>query len=57
VTGGNDGTALQAASCAGHHDIVILLLKYGADVNVKVRNNSTALQAAAGEGRQDVVIL
>lgn len=52
-------TALQAASGAGHIDMVVLLLADGADINAPPANSCgrTALQAAAEGGHADIVEL
>ncbi|KAJ7706722.1 ankyrin repeat-containing domain protein [Mycena rosella] len=47
---------VDAASGAGHEDIIRLLLEHSADVNV-VGGKSTALQAASGAGHEDIARL
>ncbi|KAL6831234.1 hypothetical protein J3E69DRAFT_379126 [Trichoderma sp. SZMC 28015] len=51
---GSTGTALQAASEAGHREIVQILLDNGADVNDQ-GPRWTALQAASGRGDKELV--
>ncbi|KAJ7730975.1 ankyrin repeat-containing domain protein [Mycena maculata] len=53
--GGEYGTALQTASCAGHHTVAHL--KHGADVNSQGGRYGTALQAASFHGHEAVVQL
>lgn len=48
-------TALWCAACAGHLNIVKLLVKAGADVNHPTKTNSTPLRAACFDGRLDIV--
>ncbi|CAG9766351.1 unnamed protein product [Ceutorhynchus assimilis] len=48
-------TALWCAACAGHLNIVKILVKVGADVNHATKTNSTPLRAACFEGRLDIV--
>jgi ankyrin repeat protein len=61
--GGRYGTALQAASAAGHEKIVRLLLDSGADINSKSETGEygedfkTALQLSSQNGHIDVVRL
>ncbi|KAJ6460649.1 hypothetical protein C8R47DRAFT_120182 [Mycena vitilis] len=57
ATGGNLGSALQAAASQGHTDIVRLLLECGADVNTVGGKYGSALQGAASEGHTDIVRL
>lgn len=49
------GTALQAASAEGHLDVVVELLKHGADLNASSEELGTALQAACAGGHAPVV--
>ena len=51
------GPALQAASYAGHQEVVKLLLESGADVNAQGGKFGSALQAASYKGHQGVVKL
>ncbi|KAF2967343.1 hypothetical protein GQX73_g6206 [Xylaria multiplex] len=53
----NDGSALHAASAAGHVNIVNILTKRGAAVNARKATGSTPLQLAAAEGHLEVVRL
>ncbi|KAM7211404.1 hypothetical protein V8F06_013204 [Rhypophila decipiens] len=55
--GGTCGSALQAASCAGHEDVVRILLFHGADVNTESGYFGSPLQAAAAAGHKGVVEL
>nr|CAH7728174.1 unnamed protein product [Callosobruchus chinensis] len=48
-------SALWVAACAGHLNIVKLLIKHGADVNHATKTNSTPLRAACFDGRLDIV--
>ncbi|KAJ7828675.1 ankyrin repeat-containing domain protein, partial [Mycena olivaceomarginata] len=50
-------TPLWAASFIGHLDIVQVLIKKGANVNVQGRSGETALQAALQRGQSDIVQL
>ncbi|TAQ91338.1 hypothetical protein B7494_g305 [Chlorociboria aeruginascens] len=52
---GPQGTVLQCAAAGGHREIVNLLLKQGADVDIQSGPYGTALQAAVEEGNVDVV--
>ncbi len=53
---GSGQTALMKAACAGETDAVRLLIKEGADVNVKTGiSHITALMYAAKEGHNDIV--
>lgn len=54
---GSDGSALHAATAAGHEDIVRLLLKRGAAVNSKDPTGSSPLQVSAMEGYLPLVRL
>lgn len=54
---GADGGAINAATAAGHEDIVRLLLKRGAAVNSKDPTGSSPLQVAAMEGYLPLVRL
>ena len=54
---GSNGSALHAATAAGHEDIVRLLLKRGAAVNSKDPAGSSPLQVAAMEGYLPLVRL
>ncbi|KAF8542733.1 ankyrin repeat-containing domain protein, partial [Trichophaea hybrida] len=57
--GGNYGSALQAASTEGHHQIVRLLLEKGADVNCDMqgeRGYGAALQGAVLRGHGRIVL-
>jgi len=49
------GTALQAATAHGHQDIVQLLIKRGADVNLKGGRLGSALVCAAAYGHIGIV--
>jgi ankyrin repeat protein len=51
------GSSLQAASHAGHKDIVSLLLQAGADVNATGEQHGSSLQAASYRGHRDIVSL
>ncbi|KAF7972345.1 hypothetical protein HWV62_18116 [Athelia sp. TMB] len=53
-TGGEYGTALQAASYKNHPEICQLLLERGADVNVIGGKYGTALQAASCRGHIEI---
>ena len=55
--GGEYGTAVQAASAAGHGAIVTLLLEKGANVNAKGGAYDYALQAASAGGHNAIVAL
>ncbi|XP_076259680.1 protein fem-1 homolog B isoform X1 [Rhynchophorus ferrugineus] len=48
-------TALWCAACAGHLNVVKLLVKAGANVNHPTKTNSTPLRAACFDGRLDIV--
>nr|CAI5816886.1 unnamed protein product [Callosobruchus analis] len=48
-------SALWVAACAGHLNIVKILIKHGADVNHATKTNSTPLRAACFDGRLDIV--
>lgn len=48
-------TALRAAAWGGHTQVVDLLLKHGADVDVADSDHRTALRAAAWGGHEDIV--
>ena len=50
----NGTTALVAACHGGYSDIVFLLLKYGADINVKFKSGYNALMVAIIGGHDDV---
>ena len=50
-------TLLATAALMGHTEIVTLLLKHGADVNARSRDDGTALHAAAFLGRAETVKL
>ena len=50
-------TPLHRVSYNGALEVVRLLLKHGADVEVKHNNGKTALQVAAVEGEDEVVKL
>jgi ankyrin repeat protein len=52
---GGNGTALQAASYAGHEAVVQLLLEKGADVNAPNYTLGTALQLASSKGHGAIV--
>jgi ankyrin repeat protein len=47
--------ALQAASAAGHKQVVQVLLEKGADVNAQGGPYGNALQAASARGHEQVV--
>uniref|UniRef100_A0A6P7FQE1 Protein fem-1 homolog CG6966-like n=1 Tax=Diabrotica virgifera virgifera TaxID=50390 RepID=A0A6P7FQE1_DIAVI len=47
---------LWCAAAAGHLDIVVLLIRYGAKVNTTTRTNSTPLRAACFDGHMDIVL-
>ena len=47
-------TGLHAASKAGHHHIVEMLLKFGADPSATTHHRSTALHIAACQGHKPV---
>lgn len=53
--GGRCGTALHAASFAGHLRIVRSLLRHGVDVDVRDNANRTPLLFASGWGQRNVV--
>ena len=53
--GGRCGTALHAASFAGHLRVVQLLLRHGVDVDVQDDENRTPLRVASQSGHCDVV--
>lgn len=53
---GIHGTALQAASSAGHQEVVRLLLEYGAAFDAQGMHG-TALQAASSNGHEEIVQL
>ncbi|KAJ7806204.1 ankyrin repeat-containing domain protein, partial [Mycena olivaceomarginata] len=55
--GGEYGTALRAASLAGHIETVRLLLEHSADVNIIGGKYGTALQTASLTGHIDTVRL
>ncbi|KAF7965800.1 hypothetical protein HWV62_41763 [Athelia sp. TMB] len=57
ATGGEYGTALQAATCQGLLEVVKLLLENGADVNAMVEHHGTALQAASSRGLFEIAQL
>jgi len=57
LQGGWNGTALQAAACHRHKEILELLLKAKADVNLQGGYHDTALQAAAYFGHKEIVEL
>jgi len=46
---------LQSAVAAGHAEIVRMLLKHGADPNVREQGGSTPLHAAAQNGDEDMI--
>lgn len=48
-------TALRAAAWGGHEDIVLALLRHGADVNQTDDEGRTALIAAAYMGHSEIV--
>jgi ankyrin repeat protein len=48
-------TALMAASSRGHSELVQLLIKRGANVNLKHYSGTTALMSAAGSGDESTV--
>lgn len=50
-------TLLATAALMGHTKVVALLLKHGADVNARSRDDGTALHAAAFLGRAETVKL
>lgn len=49
------GTALYAASLAGHKEVVDLLLGRGADPSLCSPNGSSPLMVAASEGYRDII--
>lgn len=49
------GTALYAASLAGHKEVVDLLLKRGADPSLCSLNGSSPLMVAASEGYLEII--
>jgi ankyrin repeat protein len=53
----DDGTPLIAAAQEGHVDIVDMLLKKGADANVKMQDGATALILASQNRRDRVQIV
>ncbi|GLH13787.1 Ankyrin repeat and KH domain-containing protein mask [Gryllus bimaculatus] len=53
--GHGDRTALRAAAWGGHEDIVLALLRHGADVNRTDDEGRTALIAAAYMGHSEIV--
>jgi ankyrin repeat protein len=53
--GGDAGTALHAASDAGHVEVVRLLLKFGLDVDARGRWGQSPLQFASIQGHLNVV--
>jgi ankyrin repeat protein len=55
VQDGGYGTALQAASEAGHKTIVQLLVERGEDVNAQNRKYGNALQAVSKPGHNKIV--
>lgn len=46
---------IQSAAAAGHGDIVELLLKHGADPNIREQGGYTPLHAAAQNGDEDMI--
>ena len=52
-----DESAIHGASFHGYQDIVELLLKYGADVNLRGTRKATALQVASWKGHREIVAL
>lgn len=56
-----EGWALQTAAAEGHYDVVVELLRRGADVNAFTENENfgagTALQGACEAGKTDIVSL
>ncbi|KAJ7274616.1 ankyrin repeat-containing domain protein [Mycena rebaudengoi] len=55
--GGEYGSALQAASKAGHMEIACVLLENGADVHALGGKYGTALSAAAANNHMDMICL
>jgi ankyrin repeat protein len=55
--GGRQGNALQAASEAGHEQVVKLLIDHGTDVDDREGYYGKALQLASGKGHEQVVEL
>ena len=51
----DDGTPLHAAALAGNTEIVALLIKHGADVNVAKKDGWTPLKFATRSKRAEVV--
>ncbi|KAJ5741097.1 hypothetical protein N7493_000969 [Penicillium malachiteum] len=51
------GDALQAASCAGHENIVQMLLDKGANINATAGVFGTAIEAASGNARVRQMLL
>jgi len=49
------GTALQAALCRGHTEVVRILLAAGAYVNIEARHYSTAPHGASAYGNPEIV--
>lgn len=54
LQGGENGTALAAASFRGHEEVVELLLDAGANVNLRAGHFKAALQAASYSGHERV---
>jgi ankyrin repeat protein len=54
IADGNGWTALHAASHSGHLEVVKLLLRRGADVDILNKANKTAAELASENGKAEV---